>query len=455
MNLKRSYPGPSDLFFGGETEIHNDATPAWMKDQLPLYVPETMVYNKPYRMPKLTRMECRQPPENGVFGSSPNTTLIRFPFPNSKPIDFRGGFITFNITITTTGGTYKRLAQGAWSIIDKVRIVFGDMEDDINDYNRCFSFRWNTLVDPAVQSTIGYDLLGLGLQSDRNTWGASASGTQYIIPFDHGMLRKGIVPMNGLDLGRSNNNLYIEFTIGMATSFVETDGTNPIITVNNMNWHHTTVSSADGRFEQAMYNLARSGRYKVGFETISLCKNMIVNQTADIQIQHRGNAVNYLDTIFMDAATINTTTVNDKFTTWPRTLSNGVSLLNYQLQIDQVWFPSEPISTIDDAFRAYVAYLNRIGVWAMDGVGCKFGAPIGLTAFNNDQFFMPIDLRSTPKEWLDKSESFNNLSFRNAAMILLKVNLSGTPPAQTTLYTFISNNILLVADTRGNLQKLY
>lgn len=261
--------------------------------------------------------------------------------------------------------------------------------------------------------------------------------------------------MNALSCNCNSQLLRIEFYLDMPSTFIETDGTNPQVTIINQRWHYTEISSHDGSFEQTMSDLVHSGRYKIGYETTNVYQNPVLNQAPDIQIQWKGNAVNTINTIFVDGSTIATTTVNDKFTTWPKVLSNGVSLMTYQLNINEKWWPDEAVDTTGDAYRAYVMYLNQIGLWAIDGVGCKFEAPIGLTAFNNDQFFIPIDLRSTPKEWLDKSEIFNTLSLRNTSTLLLRLMFTAPPPAQTVAYHFISNNILLVADRDGNLMKLY
>lgn len=426
--------------------------PEWLARMVTV-VAETMVINRPTKNLALCRSEKRLQAQNTNYATDGNN-IVAFDFPNSKPIDFRTGFLMFDVTLRKTGGTYVRLAQGAWSMIRVLRVYFGSMEDEIQWYNRLYTFLWNSGIAASVQATIGLDLLGVGTTTRRNAWGANANGTSYVIPFYHGMFRQGIVPMNALSTGQNGQLLRVEFTLDNPLNFVETDGTNPQLTITNLRWHYTEVSSADNSFEQEMVRLVTSGQYSIGYETWSVYNNPILSSQPDILIQWKGSALNQITTIFVDGTSLANTTVNNKFTTWLKDSSNGATMLNFQHCVNEIWMPVEAVDTTGNAYRAYMQYLNSMGLWAVDGQGLLYPAPIDIDSFNDTQFMITLDMRSVPVPATDRSERFNTLSTSNSTSnTLLRIQYSSKPIDQTLAFHLVSNNVLLVADRKGTLTK--
>ncbi len=429
--------------------------PSWLSS-MPTVTPESMIINHPVKNPSILRSNKRLQAQETRYATNGNN-IITYDFPNSKPIDFRKGYLMFDLVITTTGGTYKRLAQGAWCFINKIRIIFGSMEDEIQYYNRLYSFLWNRGVDADVQATIGMDLLGVGTQAQRNAFGASATGTSYVVPFYHGMFRQGIIPMNALSTGTNGQLLRVEFTMDNPLNFVETDGLNPQVFLNNLRWHYTEISSPDLAFEREMIRLVQSGSYKIGYETWSVYQNPVITSAPDLIIQWKGSALNEIVSIFVDGNSLANTLVNDKFTTWRKNLPNppgpDVLLLSYQHCVNEVWMPVEAVDCTGNAYRAYMEYLEDMGLWSLDGF-VLFAAPIELDTFNLDQFMITLNLRSVPTCITDNSEHFNNISTSTSTSnTLLRLQFGAPPPVQTVIFHMVSNNVLLCATPNGTLVK--
>lgn len=429
--------------------------PDWLSNMKEV-TPASVSVNHPVKVPDLNRLDKRLQSSETNYASNGNN-ILTFDFPNISPIDFRGGFVFLNVILSKTGGTYIRIAQGVWSIINKVRILFGDFEDEIQYYNRFYSYLFQVGTDNDVKSTIGYDLLGLGLASDRNTWGADAAGTSYVMPFYYGLFRQGILPMNALSSKGNSQLLRIELYLENPSYCIETDGTNPIITINNLRWHYTQVTSCNGDFEADLGRIVSMGAFQVGFETHALYSNPVLSSAPDIIIQWKGASLNAFVHWFVDGSTYSTTTTNDKFITFLRTFTGAVTVNNYQMNINETWLPVEAVDCTGIAFRAYLMFLNYLGLWKIDG-RCKFAAPITLDGFNDDEFFMVQDCRSIPRLWSAEhsQENFNNVTTSfSTSNTLLRLSLTAPPPANLVLWTAVCYNVLAAADKYGRLYKKY
>ena len=432
------------------------APPQWL-NALPTVLPETLITPVPAKTPQLTRMEKRLQPQETNYASNGNN-ILTFDFPNAKPIDFREGYLTFDVILTTTQVVppdqhYERFSQGIYSCLNKVRVIFGSMEDEIQYYNRLYSHIWNSSVDNEVEATMGVDLIGIGTQAQRNAAGASTTGTKYVVPMLYGMFRQGTLPMNALSTGTNGQLLRVELTLENPLLCVETNGLNPQYQFVNLRWHYSEVSSEDGSYEREMVKMVQSGNYKIGFETWSVYQNPVLNSAVDVIVQWKGAAINYIASTLVDASTQADTLVNDKFTTWLKTLSNGASLLNYQHSVNEIWIPVEAVDTAGEAQRAFMMYLNNHGYWSIDGRNA-FPAPIDIKTFNANQFIITLNLRSYCRKYIDRAEFFNNLSTSTSTSnTLLRMQFTAAPPPQTVVYHFVSNNNLLVASPNGILTK--
>lgn len=401
------------------------------------------------RTPNIVRESRLLRPQQNTYATN-GDSCIRFVMPQQNS-DWRASALRMDVTITTTGGTFKRLAQGGMmSGINRVRWYSGSVEETYEYYNRIQNLIYNSSVSPDVVASIGQDLLGYGTQADRNAQGAQAS-FKVTVPMGIGILAQGVLPLSILARGTDFNfELYLENPLW----FVETDGTNPVVSITNIQWDYDYVYSCDGTYEASVASSVASGRIQFGYGTWACFQNPLLNTVNDIQIPWRGNALTKITSILVDQSTIANPLVNDKMTTWPKTLSNGASVVEFQIQLkDGLWLPVEPIRCDGLAERAYTQYLDSQGLWSQDAITlCP--AAIDITSFNNDQFLMVNNLNSLPVDPLSKDFYFNNLStLKQSQNTIFRLTLTAVPPNQIVVYSFPYFGTLLDVSSSGRLTR--
>lgn len=428
--------------------------------KLPVVVPQTLKFPTLSRNPNVVRREkILRPRDNN--NSSNGNNIIHFDLP-SETMDLRDGFLQVTIKITKTGGTYARMAQGSWSWIDYIRIsAGGGYEDRIQYYGRLYSLLWNATVSGDVQSTIGQDLLGIGTQTTRNTWGAAVNGTTFIIPVRCGLLNQGFLPLKNLCTPQNGQSVFVELVIDNPANFIETDGTNPQIEITNCRWSYDQlIGDVDRTTNEDMFTKAIdreiSNGLVLGYKHWSVYQQPVINSSNDIPINSKVSSLNAILTTIVDGSTLNSTSTNDKYTNWPKILSNGTTYTTFQWQINNNWIPFEPIDCSGDALRAYMHLLRFQGVWESKGI-MQFAGPVTLDSFNSDQFIIVGDFYSAGRNiWRiqDEERQFNDLNiFTSQTYPLLRVEMNAPPPAQTIAFNYIHHNVVVRVDSRGLLTK--
>lgn len=428
--------------------------------KLPIIVPQSLKFPSLSRNPNVTRREKVLRPRDNMNSSNGNN-IIHFDLP-AETMDLRTGFLLATLTITKTGGTYARLAQGSWCWIDYLRVCAGGGYDDrIQYYGRWYSMLWNTTISHDVQSTIGQDLLGLGSQATRNAYGADTNGTQYVIPVRCGILNQGFLPLKNLCTPTNGQSIFVEFVIDNPSNFIETDGTNPQITISNCRWSYEQLSGDVDRFtgrdifESAIAMEVATGLV-LGYKHWSVYQQPVINSSNDIPINSKVSSLNAILTTIVDGSNLNNPAVNDKYTTWPKILSNGATYTTFQWQINNTWIPFEPVDCTGDAIRAYMHLLKFQGVWESKGI-MVFAGPVTLESFNDDQFVIVGDFYSAGRNiWRLQEEEyqFNDLNiFTSQTYPLLRVEMSAPPPAQTIAYNYVHHNVIVTVDSKGLLTK--
>lgn len=421
-------------------------------ESLSVQDPDSLLWVQPHRCPDQHRELLILRPQSNTYSTN-GDNCIRFVLPKQN-IDPRRNFLKFNVTITTTGGTYKRLPQGAFSVIDRIRWFNGEVEEQYEYYNRIQNLVMNSQVNAEVIETIGQDFLGYGTQADRNASGAVT--TEYVIPINVGIFQCPVLPLG--EIGKVND-FNVELWLANPLGVVETDGANPIITIDNIRWHYYKVWSDDMSYERSLRASIASGKMKIGYDAYACFQTPVLNTLNDLQITWRGNSLKSIATILVDQSTVNSVTTPDKFTTWPKTLSNGASVYSYQSQLkDGLWQPVEPVACSGDAPEAYAIYLNNNGLWDMNAL-TMFPAPIDQDSFNLDQFIMINDYSSVPEQnHADEPNTapffFNNLStLKQSQNTLFRLTLTAAPPEQTVAYHFVKYGSLLSIAANGVLTR--
>ena len=383
-------------------------------------------------------MACRRVPvkirsEQQQYSSNGNK-LIRFMLPNDSLYDTRKGFLSFQVALQTTGGTYRRIHSGIFSIIQRLRILANSTEiEDQRDYNRTYAAIWEMTQPIQVTSNIGVPTMGFGSQATRNgLFPSSGSVYSFVCPLLSGVLNTELLPMDNIQAG-----VVLELYLDDAVNCVETDGTVPIITVSNPEFHMERLE-VDPSYRAFLRNKVATQGLNIGFRIWNRFTNALnTGSLQNITINTRNASMNGMINFLINSATISDPTVNDKFITWLPTPTGGTgTLLSSQLKINGRTFPDEPVNTFDrNRYDAYQMYCRWVMRWNLNGI-LAIAPPINSQAYATTRFVQIDDLEAYPEE----PDLVNPSSTMNINNTLIKIyNFSGTIGANYQLDTYVES----------------
>lgn len=384
---------------------------------LPVVIPNALKFAVPKQGPPGTRKEFRLPPATSTYATNTDN-IVRFFFNNDSIIDFSRGGLAFDLTISAPGSTYARLAQGVWSIFNRVRLTTGQELEDIREYNRLHSMIFETHREPQVGAVLG-SIYGYGTQAQRNVWGATPS-KDYMMPLLCGLFLSGPLPMEIF-----TQRLQLELYLDDPRKFVETDSPGPItVTLTNIYMHYE-VLYLDGPTRAGLLANAMAGaRYP--YNCFVFYQQPLIAANQDLLIPHSSTGISTFIHMMVNADDAYDTTVNDKFLTW-----NYNGAIQHQLRINNEFFPLEPTQSGDDP-QSYREYLGWVKKWSFGGV-YENPPTISFEDYNTDRFLVVNQLDAYPGEGLvnnvSTSEGGNN--------VFLRLWLSAPPAVNTTLITFV------------------
>lgn len=386
-----------------------------------IIVPESIKFQPVKRAVAAKRTPVKIRAEQQSYTSSQNK-LIRIILPNAAFYDTRSGYLTFDVNLAVTGGTYARIHSGIFSIFNRMRVLAGSTEiEDIRDYNRIYTILWEILNPIMVTGNIGVTTMGFGTQAQRN---ALTPLSQYACPLYSGVFGTELLPFDNIP-----NQVVLELYIEDPTACVETDGTLPIITVSNIMFHIERLELEDN-YRSYIQSYVNSNGLKLGFHTWErYTQALTTGAMQNVTISQRSSSMNGMLNIFVNSATINTTTVNDRFLNWPKLTLTSTSLL-----INGKVFPDEPIDTVyANGAEAFQAYLRWVQKWKLNGI-IAIAPSLNNTAFNIDRFIQIDDFEAFP-EYDDLINPFNTIS-SNSNLIKKEV-FAGLIPANYQLDSWI------------------
>lgn len=320
------------------------------------------------------------------YASNGNNEVI-WQLNNDGIYDFRRGYITFDVAIAKTGGTYARLASGSWSIWYRMRTLLGFELENIQEYNRLFSMLWNAENDVRQSGNYGM-LFGLGTATDRNAAGAVVQ--HYAMPLLSGWLGTDPLPLNMFNVVSE-----LRLTMGDATTFVETDGTAPVVTITNLLLHCERVSAASPYYD-FVKSAVLTGGLNLSFPTWQYYSQSLATGSQNLNsiiINHKSASMKSIVMVWTAQQTVNTTTTNDKFITWPNLMNKS------QWKVFGRFFPEEPIVFADPfTAEAYFIYLNWLtDEWHLSGNLPGTPPPIAAVDFaQGNQFLSILDVNGYP-----------------------------------------------------------
>lgn len=406
MNLKQVGVGGGNIF-----------------QNYPDYVPDSVRFKPTKRALAARRVPVKFRSEQSSYATDKNR-LIRFLLPNNALYDTRKGYLTFDLTITGSNGTYCRLHQGVFSILERLRVLMASAEvEDLRDYNRLYSFLWEMINPGLVTTMIGGTVMGFGTQTERNAMGATT--TSYCCPLISGVLNTELLPFENLASGMT-----LELYLDDVTQFLETDSTTlPVVTVSNLMFHMERLE-----LEQSYMNFigswVRSNGLQLGFQSWERFVNaMSGGFNQNLMINHRSSAVNGICHFFFDSSQFNNMTINDRFLNW-----TPLSLTSTSLNVNGVIFPDEPIDTVTAGrLEAYQIYCRWIVKWKLSGL-LPIAPPIGWKDFQVNRFVLIDDLEPYPEE-SDLINPFSTLG--NNSTLIKKLVFSSAIPANYQLDSWV------------------
>lgn len=389
----------------------------------PEFIPDSLVFKETKRGIAARRTPVKFRSEQQSYSTSTNR-LIRVIVPNNALYDTRNGYMTFNIVLSNSNGTYIRVHQGIFSLFNRLRAISGAAEiEDLRDWNRLYSFIYEMLNPTLVASTIG-NVMGIGTQAERNAFGAAAS-TDYACPLFSGVFSTELLPTNLLSGG-----LILELYLDDVVNMIETDSTTqPIVTISNIQFHMERLDVADS-FMAYLNSRVRQNGLSLGFQTWERYINALAGGTnQNLQINHRSSSVNGLLHFFYDSSVFNNMAVNDKFLNWL-----PISAVTSSLLINGSTFPDEPVDLVTaQRIEAYHRYCRWVLKWKLSGI-LEIAPSISIQAFGVNRFVDIDDLEPYPNN-MDIINPFSTLG--NNATMNKKFTFSAPIPANYQLDTWV------------------
>lgn len=386
-------------------------------------IPESMKFSSLKRGAPATRTRIRLRPEQNQYSTQSNQK-IQIKIPNDCIIDFRDAHWVFKISIQVTGGSYVRLSQGIQCLFERMRTLSGSTQIlEVRNWNDLMSKEIFEKIPPEVLDSVGMSE-GYGSQADRNAAGSQV--TEYNMCFMDPLLGKQLVPLHKL-----KGLLQMELYLDNAQKFVETDGTNPIVTLSDLELHCDRVELSQSYLQQVDSFIAANG-FTIGFLTWERYDNNLISggQTQDLRINAKQASVNGIKNYFNASNTVSDTTVNDKFLTWPK-----LDLFQSQLIINSKTRPDEPVLVQQaQGANAWKIYTNWIGYSRGDGF-IRIAPPINEYDFNNSNQFVYIDDFEAYREESDLINPFTTIG--NQTDILQKLVFSSNIPANYQRFSWL------------------
>lgn len=307
--------------------------------------------------------------------------LIRIALPTGSNFDMRKAHLTFTLALAKTGGSYIRVHQHIFSIFNRLRVLYGSVAiEDNRDYNRrCHIVNQAENNRQAEWQTQGLSM-GFGTQAQRNAWGAATS-TDYVCQLFSGIINTEFLPFENF-----KKTFYLELYLEDPTVCLETDGTNPVITISNImfNIEHLELQK---NFRESLASLVATKGLVIGWHNYERnTQALTTGQNQTINITQKHSSINGFMNIFVNSAAINDMTQNDRMLTWP-----SLSLSLAQLFINNKTFPDEPIDCVfSNSSFVYDDYLKWIDSKHTNYL-LKMPVPISQYEFVNSSKFLQID----------------------------------------------------------------
>lgn len=417
-----------------------------------------------WKTPKVaTAVVCQdrilRPQENSYQSDSNRVMRIQLP---REDISAENAYLCVSVMVGATGATRKALANYSTSMFEEARIRIGTFEHSIRDYNICQNFFLEVETPHDVKERQLFDNFGWAPDFYRDIQYAGKQNV--IVPLKWIGFDKGVLPLDAIYDLAGPQDQWIELVLAEPTTCVETDGINPTITIDSVEFHYEKISSKDDMFKRALVNSIRSGGGYFSFPTIVKHQNPIVGSISDLQIQFKGNNITDITHVLTDISKRNDVSVRGKFQNYPKDFGGGCVVRYYQMEVGGAWYPMERVDCSDQAQQSYMDYLRNFG-FASNVMDTRIGAPVSLLEFNgvtnSGLFFMNFNLsplNTDHSSGIRHEDVVNPFNLRaETRSIIFKLDMTNPPPPgiNLTAYHLIRYNQVVRITPGGSLEKVW
>lgn len=374
--------------------------------------------------------------------SSDGNNRIEFELPNAGYADCSRMALDIFVRIIVPGPyTYARFRNGAYSMINRITIKSSELVEDLINYNLRATVFEELFKHVEVGDTIA-SMYGYGSQAKRNLWGTQ--NKQYLIPIHSPFLvETGYKPMNLL-----KERLELNFYLADVSECIETDyvGADPIV---------IKISDAELHYDMVETSAVHDVKVKslVSSVGLNMCASIddtsidyINGQSYTVKISHKSDSIDYFLLFFRDDATLRNPAINDTLMTWKK-----YDLLSYQLKMNNVFYPVEPVLVGADAKEAYIQALKFLQKWRGDGM-VEDPPKLNEDNFNSERFFVVIDMRKYP---MDK-ELVNPVNTKRMnTEVELRLQFAAPPPVKVRVDIFTGYKTIYEIDPNGRLRRKF
>lgn len=371
-------------------------------------------------------------PASPESGYQPNQ-LITFAMPQ-EAIDFRNSSFQFTVSASAPGSTYAYFNSDIRSIIRRMTVSFGSkIVLDIQNQNLLFNIT-NELKDPLWASYNGLILNGTGSQVQRQADFTNANRVYSVQLYNmNSELLSQVLPLQKLSM-----NMYVNIYLAAANECITTDSVNPTFTVNNCQFHYSSLVMSqtwenlwDAKIPKSIaYNYIT---YENAFDT-SLLANGI--SRASKTLNYRYTSLNGIIFVMRPSANINSLTAVDKLNRYD---FNNLNLC--QVRIGGYTQPSDNTANLSDRLTM---------VCEMFGLSTK-NPLAGALNFGSTSFVGAVNLARHPYSSQTNNSSINGINTSISSALILDLGFSAPLSQAYTLDIYAVAENSIVFTTNGSL----
>lgn len=424
------------------------------KDMFPTAAPKDLVYNDILMAPAGSRQWTETLVDNGTQFQPVNqkfTVTLR----SRSILDFTNAFICFQASCVASDSSPVFFTKGIWNLFSRIRVLVGSyvLMDQI-EKNVYESFNYAFSRANNYDSTLAYGIQGVGSVSQRQTW---ATGRTYAVPLNIPLLTSEEIVM------ANNQGITIEFYLAPASSVVCFDSSTLPTATLNYTITNPRIRCHEVRYQDDLQRAVTSlspimypyVNYKQ-FSTQIIAGSSTFQYPIPIKVQGLIRLIGFM----RPSSAVNNPAVTDALTT----NFQYNNCLQYQLRVDNDFYPPQPISAggtsgPEQAYLEAVSCMNKAELSRLDAQRDQNnGSHVwknwdrfvpNIDDFTSNRFAICLELKATKDNDPNYIPRFDVTP--GNVQLILNINFGpGAPTTNQTLYLFMVHESIVSSDNAGN-----